>query len=94
MKFWLGKLKIMLVINENALLPMLSIFFCLFSSGRPVPETEKDKETKPRSLRFTWSMRTTSAMDPNDMMKEIRKVCIKHQSSLLLRSSPWSVQWW
>ncbi|CAF0810215.1 unnamed protein product, partial [Didymodactylos carnosus] len=31
-------------------------------------------EIKPRSLRFTWSMKTTSAMDPADMMKEIRKV--------------------
>lgn len=31
-------------------------------------------DTKPRSLRFTWSMKTTSAMDPADMMKEIRKV--------------------
>ena len=33
-----------------------------------------DSEVKPRSLRFTWSMKTTSSMDPNDMMKEIRKV--------------------
>lgn len=32
-------------------------------------------DTKPRSLRFTWSMKTTSSMDPADMMKEIRKVC-------------------
>lgn len=31
-------------------------------------------DIKPRSLRFTWSMKTTSSMDPNDMMKEIRKV--------------------
>lgn len=31
-------------------------------------------EIKPRSLRFTWSMKTTSSMDPADMMKEIRKV--------------------
>ena len=31
-------------------------------------------EIKPRSLRFTWSMKTTSSMDPNEMMKEIRKV--------------------
>uniref|UniRef100_A0A8P4FXK7 non-specific serine/threonine protein kinase n=1 Tax=Dicentrarchus labrax TaxID=13489 RepID=A0A8P4FXK7_DICLA len=31
-------------------------------------------ESKPRSLRFTWSMKTTSSMDPQDMMKEIRKV--------------------
>lgn len=29
---------------------------------------------KPRSLRFTWSMKTTSSMDPNDMMKEIQRV--------------------
>ena len=33
-----------------------------------------EMEIKPRSLRFTWSMKTTSSMDPNDMMKEIRKV--------------------
>lgn len=33
-----------------------------------------EAEIKPRSLRFTWSMKTTSSMDPNDMMKEIRKV--------------------
>jgi MAP/microtubule affinity-regulating kinase len=33
-----------------------------------------ETEIKPRSLRFTWSMKTTSSMDPNDMMKEIRKV--------------------
>ncbi len=36
-----------------------------------------EKETdsvKPRSLRFTWSMKTTSSMDPNEMMREIRKV--------------------
>ncbi|XP_073249310.1 serine/threonine-protein kinase MARK2-like isoform X2 [Porites lutea] len=29
---------------------------------------------KPRSLRFTWSMKTTSAMDPQEMMEEIKKV--------------------
>ncbi|XP_039980467.1 MAP/microtubule affinity-regulating kinase 3-like isoform X2 [Xiphias gladius] len=32
------------------------------------------KESKPRSLRFTWSMKTTSSMEPLDMMREIRKV--------------------
>ncbi|XP_076802249.1 MAP/microtubule affinity-regulating kinase 3-like isoform X2 [Clavelina lepadiformis] len=42
------------------------------NSTRGVPESEKD--TKPRSLRFTWSMKTTSSMDPKEMMKEIRKV--------------------
>uniref|UniRef100_H2YPH6 MAP/microtubule affinity-regulating kinase 3 n=1 Tax=Ciona savignyi TaxID=51511 RepID=H2YPH6_CIOSA len=41
-------------------------------TSRGVPEAEKD--SKPRSLRFTWSMKTTSAMEPKDMMKEIRKV--------------------
>ncbi|XP_029351799.1 MAP/microtubule affinity-regulating kinase 3-like isoform X2 [Echeneis naucrates] len=39
--------------------------------GSPVPHL---KETKPRSLRFTWSMKTTSSMEPLDMMREIRKV--------------------
>lgn len=29
---------------------------------------------KPRSLRFTWSMKTTSSMDANDMMEEITRV--------------------
>ncbi|XP_063800987.1 serine/threonine-protein kinase MARK2 isoform X7 [Pseudophryne corroboree] len=48
-------------------------------STRPhltVPEKEKDdlRDSKPRSLRFTWSMKTTSSMEPNEMMNEIRKV--------------------
>ncbi|XP_015205827.1 MAP/microtubule affinity-regulating kinase 3a isoform X11 [Lepisosteus oculatus] len=45
-------------------------------SSRNVSGDQKDenKETKPRSLRFTWSMKTTSSMDPGDMMREIRKV--------------------
>uniref|UniRef100_A0A671YL13 MAP/microtubule affinity-regulating kinase 3 n=1 Tax=Sparus aurata TaxID=8175 RepID=A0A671YL13_SPAAU len=30
--------------------------------------------SKPRSLRFTWSMKTTSSMEPAEMMREIRKV--------------------
>nr|KAF6485844.1 microtubule affinity regulating kinase 3 [Rousettus aegyptiacus] len=44
--------------------------------SRNVSAEQKDenKEAKPRSLRFTWSMKTTSAMDPGDMMREIRKV--------------------
>ncbi|XP_064109494.1 MAP/microtubule affinity-regulating kinase 3-like isoform X18 [Macrobrachium nipponense] len=33
-----------------------------------------DEQVKPRSLRFTWSMKTTSSRDPNDIMAEIRKV--------------------
>ncbi|XP_043931556.1 serine/threonine-protein kinase MARK2 isoform X6 [Protopterus annectens] len=47
-------------------------------SRRPNIGGEKDREDnkdmKPRSLRFTWSMKTTSSMEPNEMMKEIRKV--------------------
>ncbi|EDV24358.1 uncharacterized protein TRIADDRAFT_27001 [Trichoplax adhaerens] len=33
-----------------------------------------DDSGKPRSLRFTWSMKTTSSKDPNDMMIEIKRV--------------------
>ncbi|XP_078516366.1 MAP/microtubule affinity-regulating kinase 3 isoform X2 [Lissotriton helveticus] len=46
------------------------------SRSRNISGEQKDetKDMKPRSLRFTWSMKTTSSMDPNDMMKEIRKV--------------------
>ncbi|XP_072906889.1 serine/threonine-protein kinase MARK1 isoform X11 [Hemitrygon akajei] len=44
-------------------------------SGEPKDKERDDsKDAKPRSLRFTWSMKTTSSMDPNDMMREIRKV--------------------
>ncbi|XP_044199535.1 serine/threonine-protein kinase MARK1 [Thunnus albacares] len=41
------------------------------SSGEP---KEEGRDSKPRSLRFTWSMKTTSSMEPGDMMKEIRRV--------------------
>ncbi|KAG5267052.1 hypothetical protein AALO_G00239330 [Alosa alosa] len=41
------------------------------ASGEP---KEESRDCKPRSLRFTWSMKTTSSMDPGDMMREIRKV--------------------
>ncbi|XP_036925274.1 serine/threonine-protein kinase MARK1 isoform X3 [Sturnira hondurensis] len=45
------------------------------TSGEPKErDREEGKDAKPRSLRFTWSMKTTSSMDPNDMMREIRKV--------------------
>ncbi|XP_024943050.1 serine/threonine-protein kinase MARK2 isoform X6 [Cephus cinctus] len=36
--------------------------------------TTNDEQVKPRSLRFTWSMKTTSSRDPNEIMSEIRKV--------------------
>ncbi|KAK5865506.1 hypothetical protein PBY51_019772 [Eleginops maclovinus] len=40
-------------------------------SGEP---KEEGRDSKPRALRFTWSMKTTSSMEPGDMMKEIRRV--------------------
>ncbi|KAI2805142.1 MAP microtubule affinity-regulating kinase 1 [Blomia tropicalis] len=40
--------------------------------------TMNDDQTKPRSLRFTWSMKTTSSRDPNEIMSEIRKVLDKN----------------
>ncbi|XP_058511453.1 MAP/microtubule affinity-regulating kinase 3 isoform X6 [Ochotona princeps] len=45
-------------------------------SSRNVSAEPRDehKEARPRSLRFTWSMKTTSSMEPGDMMREIRKV--------------------
>ncbi|XP_051942092.1 MAP/microtubule affinity-regulating kinase 3a isoform X3 [Hippocampus zosterae] len=48
-----------------------------FTKSRHVPVVEakgEGKDGKPRSLRFTWSMRTTSSMEPADIMREIRKV--------------------
>ncbi|XP_077394491.1 MAP/microtubule affinity-regulating kinase 3a isoform X10 [Festucalex cinctus] len=51
----------------------------LEGSSRHVPGGEAKggegvKDGKPRSLRFTWSMRTTSSMEPCDILREIRKV--------------------
>ncbi|XP_032403964.1 MAP/microtubule affinity-regulating kinase 3-like isoform X16 [Xiphophorus hellerii] len=48
----------------------------LEGSSRHVPGDQKGeiKDSKPRSLRFTWNMRTTSSMEPCDIMREIRKV--------------------
>ncbi|XP_053134183.1 serine/threonine-protein kinase MARK2 isoform X11 [Hemicordylus capensis] len=42
--------------------------------GGDKEQPDENREAKPRSLRFTWSMKTTSSMEPNEMMKEIRKV--------------------
>ncbi|XP_044764173.1 serine/threonine-protein kinase MARK2-like isoform X2 [Coccinella septempunctata] len=43
----------------------------------PLPNTvgtQNEDHVKPRSLRFTWSMKTTSSRDPSEIMQEIRKV--------------------
>uniref|UniRef100_A0A8R1HIH0 non-specific serine/threonine protein kinase n=1 Tax=Caenorhabditis japonica TaxID=281687 RepID=A0A8R1HIH0_CAEJA len=39
-----------------------------------MPSCPESGDVKPRSLRFTWSMKTTSSLAPDDMMREIRKV--------------------
>lgn len=45
-----------------------------FSRNVSAEQKEENKEAKPHSLCFTWSVKTTSSMDPNDMMREIRKL--------------------
>ncbi|XP_023807247.1 MAP/microtubule affinity-regulating kinase 3 isoform X15 [Oryzias latipes] len=63
-----------------------------FTKSRHVPGDQKGegKDGKPRSLRFTWSMRTTTSMEPCDIMEEIFKVLdandcnYKQQESFLL----------
>ncbi|XP_057215872.1 serine/threonine-protein kinase MARK2 isoform X10 [Triplophysa rosa] len=47
--------------------------------------TQASRDTKPRALRFTWSMKTTSSMEPNEMMKEIRKVLDSNSCEYELR---------
>ncbi|XP_049863972.1 serine/threonine-protein kinase MARK2-like isoform X17 [Schistocerca gregaria] len=51
-----------------------SSFFSKLSSRFSKRSTVNDDQVKPRSLRFTWSMKTTSSRDPNEIMAEIRKV--------------------
>lgn len=48
---------------------LLFWLFCRVGGG-----TANDEHVKPRSLRFTWSMKTTSSRDPAEIMAEIRKV--------------------
>lgn len=77
-----------------------TIFYCVFrhyaiiiagyfcSSSNAVNE----EQVKPRSLRFTWSMKTTSSRDPNEIMTEIRKVCIANLGFLIsLQSRKWQI---
>ncbi|CAD5226416.1 unnamed protein product [Bursaphelenchus okinawaensis] len=46
-----------------------------FGSAPNTPNAQSgDNEVKPRSLRFTWSMKTTSSLPPDVIMKEIKKV--------------------
>ena len=45
-------------------------------------------QIKPRSLRFTWSMKTTSSRDPNEIMAEIKKVIIYYLNFISLPYLP------
>ncbi|XP_052444656.1 serine/threonine-protein kinase MARK2 isoform X14 [Carassius gibelio] len=60
-----------------------------FSSTSPAsstpPFTQASKDAKPRSLRFTWSMKTTSSMEPKEIMKEIQKVLDSNSCEYELR---------
>lgn len=44
------------------------------STREPRTVRSEQDQAKPRSLRFTWNMKTTSSMDPIDIMREIRRV--------------------
>jgi len=52
------------------------------SMATPVQHSTKEAGTtvdEPRSLRFTWSMKTTSAMQPDAMMSKISAVLRTHE---------------
>lgn len=55
--------------------PWLSKLKSRFSTSRSLgEESSATPSGKPRSLRFTWSMKTTSNMEPSDMVAEIKRV--------------------
>ncbi|XP_037832348.1 serine/threonine-protein kinase MARK2 isoform X4 [Kryptolebias marmoratus] len=54
-------------------------------TGTPPANTSQKDTAKPRSLRFTWSMKTTSSMEPLEMMREIRKVLDSNSCEYELR---------
>ncbi|XP_054457792.1 serine/threonine-protein kinase MARK2 isoform X3 [Anoplopoma fimbria] len=54
-------------------------------TGTPPAIGSQKESAKPRSLRFTWSMKTTSSMEPMEMMREIRKVLDSNSCEYELR---------
>ncbi|TNN85246.1 Serine/threonine-protein kinase MARK2 [Liparis tanakae] len=54
-------------------------------TGTPPAIGGQKDPAKPRSLRFTWSMKTTSSMEPMEMMREIRKVLDSNSCEYELR---------
>ena len=54
----------------------LCVVVVICSDSRSITERDPNREDpiKPRSLRFTFSMKTTSSKDPDSIMGEIRRV--------------------
>lgn len=63
--------------DTNSMPQSRQSFFSKLSS-KFSKRTMNDDQVKPRSLRFTWSMKTTSSRSPNEIMQEIRKVLDKN----------------
>uniref|UniRef100_A0A665UN62 non-specific serine/threonine protein kinase n=1 Tax=Echeneis naucrates TaxID=173247 RepID=A0A665UN62_ECHNA len=80
--------------RDEGILPPISLLLIFdphFASSSPggtgtPPAIASQKDSaKPRSLRFTWSMKTTSSMEPMEMMREIRKVLDSNSCEYELR---------
>ncbi|KAM9717725.1 serine/threonine-protein kinase MARK2 isoform 5-T5 [Menidia menidia] len=56
-------------------------------TGTPPANASQKDPGKPRSLRFTWSMKTTSSMEPAEMVREIRKVLESNSCEYEMRDS-------
>lgn len=50
-------------------------------SAADQPVRTSADQSRPRSLRFTWSMKTTSAMEPDAIIREIRAVLAANSCS-------------
>uniref|UniRef100_A0A3B3QPD7 non-specific serine/threonine protein kinase n=1 Tax=Paramormyrops kingsleyae TaxID=1676925 RepID=A0A3B3QPD7_9TELE len=71
--------------NSQPRRPGASGIFSKFTSKFVLGGPVHNPGPKPRSLRFTWSMKTTSSMEPSEMMKEIRKVLDSNSCEYELR---------
>uniref|UniRef100_A0A669AYN8 non-specific serine/threonine protein kinase n=1 Tax=Oreochromis niloticus TaxID=8128 RepID=A0A669AYN8_ORENI len=73
--------------TSKFVLLLLLFFFStpLGGTGTPPAISSQKDPVKPRSLRFTWSMKTTSSMEPTEMMREIRKVLDSNSCEYELR---------
>ncbi len=62
--------------RHSLIIGKLNLFVCSRSleQEQTTGSSGTSSHLKPRSLRFTWSMKTTSNMDATEMMEEIRRV--------------------